>query len=145
MTNVIVPQTIISQNAVYPRVYLRQEKSGRDKASVRQAVPGKHGGKHGDGGVARWWLFSVLADGEFRGPSCRDARGRDGARLGTRRRRRRQGGYVKGPKGESVCMARGTADGTLTLSNGYMTQCSMIPAMAPAVMCTATELVGRLS
>jgi len=36
-------------------------------------------------------------------------------------------------------------DDTLTLSNGYMTQCSIIPARAPAVMCTATEVVGRLS
>ena len=63
---------------------------------------------------------------------------RDEGRPGVRRRRR--GGYVKNSEDDNVC-----ADDTLTLSNGYMTQCSMIPATAPAVMCTATELVGRLS
>lgn len=34
---------------------------------------------------------------------------------------------------------------TLTLSIGYITQCSIIPANAPAVMCTSTEDVGKLS
>lgn len=33
----------------------------------------------------------------------------------------------------------------MTLSSGYITQCSIIPANAPAVMCTDMELVGRLS
>lgn len=34
---------------------------------------------------------------------------------------------------------------TLTESSGYMTQCSRIPAMAPAVIVTATLLVGSFS
>lgn len=81
----------------------------QNEINARRTVPGKHGGKRGDNDVARWW-HSPVTERRWKATSTIASRGCDVRGETTADRegacRRRRGGYVKGPEGGNVCMAR---------------------------------------